>query len=64
MTNSSDGAGGGEGGSSHRSNILSRISKMGQSMLPTGASPGPGSGSVASEDDIVSVMEQGSWECL
>ena len=51
----SDGGGAGEG-SSQRSNILSRISKMGQSMLPTGASPGPGSGSVASEDDTVSTV--------
>ena len=32
-----------------RSDILNRISKMGQSMLPTGASPASG----VSEDDIV-----------
>lgn len=48
MTHSQDG----EGGASQRSNILSRISKMGQSMLPAGASPG--SASVVSEDDFVS----------
>lgn len=47
MTVSQDG----EGGASQRSNILSRISKMGQSMLPVGASPG--SQSVASEEDMV-----------
>ena len=41
----------GEGGASQRSNILSRISKMGQSMLPTGTPQGPGS--VASEEDMV-----------
>ncbi len=50
MTSSGDGGGGGEGGGTSRSNILSRISKMGQSMLPTGASPT----SAISEDDIVS----------
>lgn len=45
MTTSQDG----EGGDSHRTNILTRISKMGQSMLPVGASPGS-----VSEDDMVS----------
>jgi len=41
-----DGAGG-----TNRSDILNRISKMGQSMLP--GSTGPSSTSVASEDDVV-----------
>ena len=44
-----------EGGATNRSDILNRISKMGQSMLPGG--PGP-SASVASEEDIVSPLCQ------
>ena len=54
ITNSQEGE---VGGGSQRSNILSRISKMGQSMLPAGASPGAGSG--VSEEDMVSGGREG-----
>ncbi len=45
-----------DGGGANRSDILNRISKMGQSMLP-GSSSGP-SVSVASEEDIVSPLPE------
>ncbi len=41
----------GDGGGANRNDIINRISKMGQSMLP-----GTSAGSVASEDDIVSLI--------
>ena len=56
MTTSQDGDG---GGGNQRSNILSRISKMGQSMLPSGTPPGPGS--ATSEDDMVRNIVM--WHC-
>lgn len=45
----------GGGGGSNRSDILNRISKMGQPMLPMGAAAS--SSSLASEDDIVSIND-------
>ena len=58
---------GDSGGSSNRSDILNRISKMGQSMIPSGATGASGAG----EEDIVRflsyclirtlVTEKGKW---
>lgn len=39
----------GEGGASQRSHLLSRISKMGQSMLPASGSPGGSDDAVSSD---------------